>query len=241
MPPGWQAFGARRAWTDEQCERSERVEEGRRDVRACRTRRAERADVVRSAHVVEVDDEDEGLAGGDGGAGTALAVGEVRRDGQLAPAAHLHPLDPLVPAGDDHADTQAEVERVAPVPGGVELLTRRVRDADVVGADRVTGLGLAALALDEVLDDEVGGRVALWEVDLRLRAVRVQCHAADAFRRWVRWTVSRRRGCRRRRPACRCRRSWAGCPSRRSRPWAGSPAARGSRPSCPPGWSPNRG
>src|SRR6476661_6816162 len=92
---------------------------------------------VRSAHVVEVDDEDERLPRGDRGTGATLAVGEVGGDRQLAATTDLHALDALVPAGDDHADAEAEVERVAPVPRGVELLARRVGDADVVRADGV--------------------------------------------------------------------------------------------------------
>ena len=61
---------------------------------------------------------------------------EVRRDGEPAAAADLHALDALVPAGDDLADAEAELQRLAAVPGGVELLAGGVRDADVVGARR---------------------------------------------------------------------------------------------------------
>ena len=89
-----------------------------------------------SAHVHEVDDEDQRLAGLDRATGAAVAVAEVRRDGEPAAAADLHALDALVPAGDDHADAEAEVQRRAAVPRGVELLAGRVRDADVVRARR---------------------------------------------------------------------------------------------------------
>src|SRR4051794_8980410 len=58
-------------------------------------------------------------------AGPALAVAEVRRDRQLAAAADLHPGDALVPAADDHAGAEPERERLAAVPGGVELATGR--------------------------------------------------------------------------------------------------------------------
>src|SRR3712207_6944401 len=51
-------------------------------------------------------------------------------------AAHLHAGYSLVPALDDHAHPEAELQRVAAVPGGVELLAAVVRDADVVGTDR---------------------------------------------------------------------------------------------------------
>ena len=57
------AFGARHTWTDERCKRCERVEEGRRDVR--RAEPGERSE-PESSDVVEVDDEDQRLAGLDG-------------------------------------------------------------------------------------------------------------------------------------------------------------------------------
>src|SRR6478735_6880040 len=104
-----------------------------------------------SAHVVEVDDEDQGLARGDGAARAPVAVGELRRDGELAAAAHLHALDALVPAGDDHPDAEPEVERSAAVPRRVELLAGGVRDTDVVRAHGVARLGLPAVAVDDVL------------------------------------------------------------------------------------------
>src|SRR5919112_135712 len=49
-------------------------------------------------------------------------VGEVRRDDQLAPPARLDADESLVPAGDHHAGAELELERLAAVPGGVELL-----------------------------------------------------------------------------------------------------------------------
>src|SRR3712207_6805304 len=111
----------------------------------------------RSADTHEVDDEHERGAGLDDAARAALAVGLVRGDGEPAPSADLHPDDPLVPALDDHAHADAELQRVAAVPGGVELLAALVGDADVVGAHQVAGLGLLALADDEVLDHQVVG------------------------------------------------------------------------------------
>jgi hypothetical protein len=62
------------------------------------------------------------LATLDRATGTAIAVALGRRDDELASTADLHAMDALVPAGDDHADPEAEVERRATVPGGVELL-----------------------------------------------------------------------------------------------------------------------
>src|SRR6476620_11683694 len=180
-----------KAWR--QARRTRRAERAR--VIARRTRRAERAPVMALSHVVEVDDEDQRLPRLDRGTGATLAVGQVRGDRQLTTAADLHALDALVPAGDDHADPEAEGERLAPVPRGVELLTGGVRDADVVRADGVARLRLAAVALDEVLYDEVSGRVTLREVDLGLRAVGVECHAAGAFRPWWRFVGTGCCGC----------------------------------------------
>src|SRR4030095_8273469 len=83
----------------------------------------------------EVDDEDQRRAGLDDAARSALAVRLVRRDRQPASSADLHAADALVPALDDHADAQPELQRVATVPGGVELLAAVVGDADVVRDD----------------------------------------------------------------------------------------------------------
>src|SRR5690606_13121960 len=125
-----------------------------------------------SADAEEVHDEDEGLAGLDAAAGAGVAVSQVRRDDELAAAAHLHARDALVPAGDDAPAAQRELERLVAVPRGVELLAGGEGDADVVDADLVAGLGLGAVPDDDVLDLQLGGRVAAREVDLRLR----ECH-----------------------------------------------------------------
>src|SRR5215203_6391309 len=112
-----------------------------------------------SPHADEVDHEDQGGAGLDDAARAALAVGLVRGDGEPAAAADLHADDALVPALDDHADADAELQRVPAVPGGVELLAAVVGDTHVVRAHEVPGLGLGAVADDEVLDHQVvGGR-----------------------------------------------------------------------------------
>ena len=73
----------------------------------------------------QVADEDQGLPRLDRAAGAAVAVAEVRRDDQLAPAADLHALHALVPAGDDLAD--AELERAAARPGSSSRRTPRRR------------------------------------------------------------------------------------------------------------------
>ena len=98
----------------------------------------------------------------------AVAVPEVRRDDQPAAAADLHALHALVPAGDDLADTEAEVQRCAAVVRRVELLTRGVGHAHVVHRHGAAGGGLGALALGELGDLEVGRWRAVREVDLGL-------------------------------------------------------------------------
>src|SRR5690606_30400971 len=120
----------------------------------------------RSADLDQVDDEDQGLPRLDHIAGAAVAVGQVRRDGELAAAADPHPQDALVPAGDDLADAELEAERLAPAPGGVELLPRGVRDPDVVHGEAGAVHGLLALADGDVLDLQLGRRRAVDEVDL---------------------------------------------------------------------------
>src|SRR5687767_10191062 len=73
-------------------------------------------------HAHQVHDEHERRPGLDDAARAAVAVGLVRGDGQPAAAADLHPGDALVPALDDHADAQPELQGVAAVPRRVELL-----------------------------------------------------------------------------------------------------------------------
>src|SRR4051812_29273793 len=57
----------------------------------------------------------------DDAAAALLAVGELRRNGELAHAADAHALHALVEALDDVARAEREVERVAPVAAGIEL------------------------------------------------------------------------------------------------------------------------
>src|SRR3954471_13627144 len=90
-----------------------------------------------SADADQVDDEHERLVGADHPAGPALAVGEVRRDRDAAPAADAHPGHALVPAADHLALAQPELERVGAVPRRVELPPRLPRHADVVDLDDV--------------------------------------------------------------------------------------------------------
>src|SRR4051812_41463756 len=117
----------------------------------------------------EVDDEDERLVRGDRRRPALAPVGEVGRDGQHPPAPHAHPGHALVPARDDHALAEVELEGLARVPRGVELLARAVGDADVLDRHVVARLRALALALDDVLLDERRGRLARRLRDRRLR------------------------------------------------------------------------
>lgn len=66
--------------------------------------------------------EDEGGVGGDGAARAALAVAELGGDDEAALPADLHPSHALVPALDDLARAELEIEGLAAIQGGVELL-----------------------------------------------------------------------------------------------------------------------
>jgi hypothetical protein len=96
--------------------------------------------------------EDESRVGLDDGTHSAVAVGEVGGDGQLALFVQLHAEESLIPALDDLASTDGEVERVATLVAGIELGAVQER-ALVVHIDRVVAGGLAgALALGQHLD-----------------------------------------------------------------------------------------
>src|SRR5690606_16764643 len=99
-------------------------------------------------------------------------------------------------------------------PRGVELLAGGPGDPDVVGRDLGAGRGLRTGADLDVLDDELGGRGVTREVDLGLGLLHVAERGVGhgcLLRVWGRvWSgtagsVSRRRGCRRRRPGPRPR------------------------------------
>jgi hypothetical protein len=70
---------------------------------------------------------------------------------------------PLTPRSFACAET--EVERVAAVPAGVELLAIAPGDADVVDDDALADRRFLAVADDQVVDDELGGRFALGSGD----------------------------------------------------------------------------
>src|SRR4051812_29690059 len=107
------------------------------------------------AHADEVDDEDERLVPPHHPARAALAVGGVGRDGDAPAPADAHAGDALVPARDHLALAEPELERRAAIPGGVELLARLPRHADVVNLHHAAGDGLVALPDLDVLELEL--------------------------------------------------------------------------------------
>src|SRR6185437_9435980 len=98
--------------------------------------------------------------------GAPVTVGQVRGDDQLAAAADLHALYALIPAGDDSSGAELELQGLASVPARIELFAGGVRDPDIVDLDGVSRLGLAAIALPDVGDLQVGGRCAAGKIDL---------------------------------------------------------------------------
>src|SRR5699024_3037506 len=151
-----------------------------------------------------------------------VAVGEGGGDLEPAATADLHTLHTVIPAGDDLAHAELEAQRLAAVPGGVELLAGGVGDAHVVHVDDVAAAGLLSVADDLVGADQLGGRGALGVLDLGLAAI-VHAGSSSGVVRWNRCGRSvprceepgrrsgtgtgltppqaRRRGCRRRTPA----------------------------------------
>src|SRR6266568_8312785 len=70
----------------------------------------------------QLDLEHQRRVGRDSAREAARAVAELGRDGELALAAHLHALHALVPALDDLAGAELELEGIAAILAGVELL-----------------------------------------------------------------------------------------------------------------------
>src|SRR3954469_9964516 len=91
----------------------------------------------------QVHHEHERLVGADHPAGVALAVRELRRDRDAAPAAHLHPRHALVPARDHLPLAEPELERVtrAGRPGSPRPASRRPAAPSVPQAGRTCRAG----------------------------------------------------------------------------------------------------
>jgi len=95
------------------------------------------------------------------------------RDGQTAAATHLHPRDTVVPALDDLAGAQTEVERLAAVPRRVELAVGAPCDTHVVHLHDAACLCGLAVADGQVLHEEFCRRVPLRDGDVRF------CHQVN--------------------------------------------------------------
>src|SRR5688500_17134783 len=121
-----------------------------------------------SAHLEQVDDEDQGLVRADHRRRAPAAVGQGRRDGELTATAHLHAGHALVPSGDDLALAQLEGEGLATVPRRVELLAGLVRHTDVVHGHALAGDGFSAVADGEVVGLELGTDRSIGDLDVGL-------------------------------------------------------------------------
>lgn len=108
-----------------------------------------------SANTDQVDDEDEGLVGSDRPASAALAVPEHRWDRDPPTTADPHSGHTLIPASDDLAPTQTELEGAATVPRRVELLPGLPCDADVMHFDDAPWDSLGTVSDHDVLDLEL--------------------------------------------------------------------------------------
>src|SRR4051812_3379453 len=74
-----------------------------------------------SANFEELHIENERCIRRNDSAGTARAVPQLGRNHELPPSAHLHARNSLVPALDDLARAERELERLVPVHAAVEL------------------------------------------------------------------------------------------------------------------------
>ena len=95
--------------------------------------------------------------------------------------ADLHAHHALVPALDHLALAEAELERVAAVPRGVELLPRLPRHTHVVHLDHVAGGGLLTVADGDVVHLQLVGRRAGGDVDVGLLVGGHGRHATGDF------------------------------------------------------------
>ena len=133
----------------------------RRQHRQARARRAERAHPLEPIHQVTESRSNTTNTSGSWGLSRAarassgpVAVAKADR-GRFPPAADPHALNAHVPTGDHLAFAELELERAAAIPGRVEFVTGRERDADVVDADLRAARRLGPVADDEVLDHEL--------------------------------------------------------------------------------------
>src|SRR5437773_952920 len=123
---------------------------------ASRTRMPSRSRLIsRGVDCEQLHLEDQRRARRNHAAGAPVAVAEMRRDDELALAAHAHRADAFVPAFDDAAAPDRKHERLAAVVRRIELLAA-LEPARVVHLHRVAGLRPRAGALDELHVAEPG-------------------------------------------------------------------------------------
>src|SRR5688572_29075453 len=115
------------------------------------------------------------------------AVAEVRRDDELALAAHLHAEHALLPALDHSALTERELERPSAIERAVELRTVR-QGARVVHRYRLPGLSGWPVADELIFDLQHAARSTRSS-----RAIRAICRPDRAFARARARARSRRR------------------------------------------------
>lgn len=119
-------------------------------------------------HAQQVDHEDQGLAAFDDPAGALLAVSQMGRNRHPAPTADPHTGHALVPTLDHLTGTEAELERLVAIPGGIELLLSRPGHPYVMDRDLLAPAGLFSVANDEVLDEKLLGRISVGNPDFGL-------------------------------------------------------------------------
>ena len=107
----------------------------------------------------QVDEEDQRLTRSDDTApGTAVTVGKIGRMISLSPTTDPHTGHTLIPASDNAAGTELELQRLAAVVRGVELLPAAIGHTDVVHPDSTARAGLGTVTDGEIgTSSSVGG------------------------------------------------------------------------------------
>src|SRR5699024_4637407 len=122
----------------------------------------------------EIDDEDQ-RAARKGVRSASRAVSQRRRDRQLPAATSLHARDTLLPTSNQ--PRERELDRLAAVPGRIELLAGLEVHPHVVDLNHAARHGLSTVADHQVLDHELFRRRTSPSVNLRLRHF---CHSPHA-------------------------------------------------------------
>ena len=93
------------------------------------------------------------------------AVGLYGRYDEFPAATDLHTRYSVLPALDEVS--QGKLNRLSPIPGTVELVTRVVFHANVMHLDSSTGHRLGAVAHHQVLDEEFVRSGTVGKINLR--------------------------------------------------------------------------